>query len=468
MMKKRNVELYDFIVKTYSGTTFSEKFYNCVNNNESTVVCKHCGDMPTKFLDFKRGYSDYCSKKCQARSPSRREKIKETCLKKYGVEHFSQTKDYKQKFKDTCLAKYGVNNPGQIHSLKETRSRNKQKTFFEQLVKSVESYAIPLFDFEDYQAVRKHMPWLCLKCKTEFNSHVFNKVPQCPQCFPTAQYGGQSTIEKEIVEFIKTIFHDELIENCRDIISPKELDIYIPSRKLAIEVHGVYWHSDQRQPDKFYHQQKQMTCERKGIKLISLLDYEWRNNQAACKHIIMHNLGVSTKKIHARECKIHKIDVKLAREFSEQYHIMGFQPASLHLGMFRNGEIVAYMSLSKDRFSKTDDKEIVRFCSSATVRGGLSKFVSWIKKHYNNCRIISYVDLRWGNGDGYEKVGFKLVKRSNPGYWYFYDNRMYHRLSFTKKKLVARGFSAGKTEFEIMDEIGALRFWDCGEKLYEY
>ena len=36
------------------------------------------------------------------------------------------------------------------------------------------------------------------------------------------------------------------ITNDRSVIPPKELDIYIPSLKIAIECNGCYWHSDMK------------------------------------------------------------------------------------------------------------------------------------------------------------------------------------------------------------------------------
>ena len=41
-------------------------------------------------------------------SKENREKVNQTCLEKYGVEHYSQTDDWKDKNKQTCLQKYGV------------------------------------------------------------------------------------------------------------------------------------------------------------------------------------------------------------------------------------------------------------------------------------------------------------------------------------------------------------------------
>ena len=41
--------------------------------------------------------------------------------------------------------------------------------------------------------------------------------------------------EKEILNFISSIYAGEIIENDRELISPLELDIVIPEFKLAIE-----------------------------------------------------------------------------------------------------------------------------------------------------------------------------------------------------------------------------------------
>lgn len=68
--------------------------------------------------------------------------------------------------------------------------------------------------------------------------------------------------EKNVVSFIKTIYSNVIIENTKDVISPKELDIYLPNRRIAIEFDGLYWHrDDNRLNSKFYHLNKTLRCE---------------------------------------------------------------------------------------------------------------------------------------------------------------------------------------------------------------
>ena len=53
------------------------------------------------------------------------------------------------------------------------------------------------------------------------------------------------------------LIDDNIILNNRDIISPNELDIYVPSRNIAFEYDGLYWHSN-KFVDKDYHLSKKI------------------------------------------------------------------------------------------------------------------------------------------------------------------------------------------------------------------
>lgn len=60
--------------------------------------------------------------------------------------------------------------------------------------------------------------------------------------------------EKEILSFINSL-NIETIENDRLVVSPNELDIFIPSHNIGIEFNGLYWHSNEFL-DKNYHLNK--------------------------------------------------------------------------------------------------------------------------------------------------------------------------------------------------------------------
>lgn len=55
------------------------------------------------------------------------QKRKKTTFARYGVDHYSQTEDYKEKFQQTCLDRYGVDHPFKSKELQETRRQTLEK-----------------------------------------------------------------------------------------------------------------------------------------------------------------------------------------------------------------------------------------------------------------------------------------------------------------------------------------------------
>ena len=90
---------------------------------------------------------------------------------------------------------------------------------------------------------------------------------------PSSFYQGVSKEENNLVDFISGLGFD-IIQNDREILNGKELDILIPSQNTAIEYNGVYYHSDKFK-DKNSHLIKIKECEKKGIRLIHIWESDW-------------------------------------------------------------------------------------------------------------------------------------------------------------------------------------------------
>lgn len=128
---------------------------------------------------------------------------------------------------------------------------------------------------------------------------------------------NQSKYEDELTNYIKTIYKGEIVENSTSIITPYELDIYIPDKKLAIEFNGSYWHSTEYK-DKYYHQQKTIACAKKGIKLIHIFEYEWLNTETKEKLKNIINRELTEKTIESNNINVQYMNVnevnKLVKE----------------------------------------------------------------------------------------------------------------------------------------------------------
>lgn len=86
-------------------------------------ICLKCGEYlrSTRKQGGKISYPKYCSTKCSKNSNEVIEKIKQTCLDRYGVENPFQVNEFKQKTKQTNLDRYGVENPSFSKEIRQKR-----------------------------------------------------------------------------------------------------------------------------------------------------------------------------------------------------------------------------------------------------------------------------------------------------------------------------------------------------------
>ena len=280
-------------------------------------------------------------------------------------------------------------------------------------------------------------------------------------------YGSRSRGEEEITNFIKSL-GIKTISNYRGAIYPHELDIYIPDHNVAIEFNGLYWHSELAGKDKHYHNKKRELCDNKGIRLIQVFEDEWNIKPDIVKSILANALNYIERRLFARKCIIKEIDVNTARSFVDTYHISGYHSCSIKYGLYHDDELVSVMTFSKNNHSrKGKGWEIDRYCSKfgMQVIGGASKLFKHFIRNIEPSSVVSYADLRYGNGGVYEKLGFVFDKDTSPNYWYFRNNfRRHHR--FTLRKGVVDSDDVNKTEWENRIEQGWNRIWDCGSRKY--
>jgi rubredoxin len=346
-------------------------------------------------------------------------------------------------------------------------SKNKKHTF-KFIQHEVEKLGYKLLSSEYLNAHTK----LRIECeKNHIFQMRFNDLQQgnrCPKCFK----GGVSMSEKEVLDYIKSLGEIKITENDKTIIPPFELDIVIPEKNLAVEYCGLYWHCESNGKTKNYHKTKLEQCNKAGYRLITIFEDEWLIKQDIVKNRIRHILGMEKERIYARKCVIKNIDRKQAKEFIENYHIQGYVEANIKLGAFYEDELVAVMTFTKPSLSKgmkttANRMELSRFCSSKSVIGIASKFLSYFQGRYpHHKEIYSFADRRWSEGNVYEKIGMKRISYTEPNYFYFRkpENKRYHRFNFRKDVLREKleKFDSNKTEYQNMIENGWFRIWDCG------
>jgi hypothetical protein len=271
-------------------------------------------------------------------------------------------------------------------------------------------------------------------------------------------------MELEMQEFLNS-YSISYIRKDRTVLNGKELDIYLPDFNLAIEMNGVYWHSE-IYLDKYYHRDKSNLCKEKGIHLIHIWEDDWKQKRNIVKSIILNKLGLSETKIFARKCQIKDVSASDALNFLEENHIQGFSPSKYKFGLYHNDELVSLMTFGWRFTNSKKEFELIRFCNKRgfNVIGAASKLFSYFVKNTEISEIISYSDLSIFDGNLYQKLGFKRVSTSKPNYFWVVNGIRKHRFNFNKKRLVKLGYESTKSEAEILHELGYFRTYSCGQE----
>jgi len=423
------------IVLPIEGNTLSEKIYRFRFKIFETPLCKGC-NRKVKYKNKTIGFQKYCSNSCSARES------KEAAI-------------------NTMIKEYGVNHPSLIPFNIEKRKKYRID-FLKEIIGN--SKLIKASDIEEY----------------EIECDVCNKIHKIERkVIEQRLYLGldwrdcisksysTSNGEKELSDFIKSIYFDRLILNDRKKIG-KEIDILIPNLGLGIEYNGLFWHSEVNKKNN-YHYLKYKECKKVNIKLVQVFEDEWLYKKDIIKSRIKNILNLSNRKIYARKCVIKTVDYKTTNKFLTVNHLQGSIKSSINLGLFYNDEMVSLMTFGKPRgnMSSKDGKEkyeLYRFCSilNTNVIGAASKQFNYFKKNNPQVnQVYSFSSNEWP-GNFYEKIGMKYESVSKISYWYLKNHKRVSRHNYNKKKLVKMGYDPNKSEHEIMKELKIYRIYGSG------
>ena len=399
-----------------------------------------------------------------------KEKVKQTNLERYGTSSVLSNNKIKEKVKQTNLERYGVEYPIQNEIIKEKVKQT-----------NLERYGVEIFSQKNYSQYDIKLMNDDIFLKEEFNKHGYDILVKSDILKYTLinrlyelkiiDKKPKSLLEKKIYNILLqcNLTEDDIIINDRNIIKPLELDFVIEKYKIAIEVCGLYWHSE-KFLNNSYHKDKFTKCNEKGYRLITIFEDELINKENIVCDRLQYILKNKKIYIGARKTVIKNITDEQSKNFINEYHIQGNCGASIKLGAFYNDELVSVMTFGKTRValgSNTESYELMRFCSKYNIPGIASKLFSYYIKNYNPDEVLTYCDLRWGTGNIYKILGFKEQAITKPNYWYFKDRtRRFHRYNFNKHSLIKKGFDKNLTEFKIMENEGWHRIYDCGNKKF--
>lgn len=330
-----------------------------------------------------------------------------------------------------------------------------------------------------FPELRKSTPgkflWHCKKCNGRWlrtvNSIIGNKG--CRECLG---YGkGSSKGEKEVYDYVSSIYDGVIHRGSRSIIPPKELDIYIPEKKIAIEYNGLYWHSEEMLKQRIggsaknYHYDKWKACRDAGVQLITVWEDEWRDKPEIVKSMLAHKLGLGQNgKVYGRNVIVLDIDGDTARDFCNKHHIQGFTGGAKYFALVDKSDLSEVYAVSIWRKLK-NELYLDRYCTSTNVVGGMGKLLKagekW-GKDMGCSQIITFADHQVSDGGLYHSLGFTMDKILNPDYRYIHEGLRKHKFGFRLKRFrndPALKYVEGYTEKQLAELNDLPRLWDFGK-----
>lgn len=299
-----------------------------------------------------------------------------------------------------------------------------------------------------------HAFWKCGEGH-EWKANISNRVKgnDCARCSCV----HTSRAEQGLAAFVSTLADIEA--NTRKIITPKELDIYIPGQKIAIEFNGLYWHTESK-VGKDRHYDKWKACHDKGIQLITVWEDDWRLRRSVVENMLEAKI-VGRKPIGARKTRVDNISYHQASDFLNRWHIQGASRGSSYIGLFYAGELVAVTVLSTNKSTCY----LNRYASSVAIAGGLMKTL----RHSGHKEFITFADREVSDGSLYVKSGWKHVADLAPDYKYLYQDTRVHKFAFRKQRFEVDpelSFDASMSERQLAELNGIPRIYDSGKAKY--
>lgn len=323
----------------------------------------------------------------------------------------------------------------------------------------------------------------CVSCGCEKISSLSNlRKYQCSIC--SGHFDGTSGEEQEIFDWVKQ-FCPDAVQSDRAILKQLgkrgyELDIFIPSKKVAIEYNGRFWHSTNQimsaknltyAEAKKYHHNKSAECEKQGIRLIHVWDYEWADErkQKVLKNIILGALGMLPERYFARKTTVRHYEQGCIRwqelnQFFAENNIQGNRGGSHVFTLEDDGGriLMAYKfgRPSGGRAKQKYEYEMVRGASASGVQviGGASKLWKHAMSMLKPKSVVYYIDYNYFDGRSVEKLGGRYVG-SQPGvknYW--------RKTGEVKNREPAKH----KEVTEAIKRGDVWELWNAGVKTYEF
>ena len=384
------------------------------------------------------------------------EKIKETNLKKYGAACSLASRKVKEKIKQTNLEKYGVENVFQSEIIKD---KIKQTNFnkygvehasqcpeIKEKIKNTKlnRYGFSAFDINKMKQTNLERygveyNWQREDVKNKISSTCLKKYGVKWPCMTKQCRLSQGKNSSKINDKFALLLEEHNIEYKREF-SLETFSYDFKIGNILLEINPTYTHNSTK--GTFYKGYESQPIDK---------FYHYNKSKCAqdhglrCIHVWdwddwnkIISFFIPKQKIYARKCEIKEVSKQECDEFLNLYHLQNTcKNQTIRIGLYYNNELVQIITFGKPRYNKNYEWELLRLCSHKDyiVVGGSQRLWNHFLDNYNLTNIISYCDISKFSGKVYETLGMEFNNISSPGCNWSKNNQR-----ITQNLLNQRGF----------------------------
>ena len=323
------------------------------------------------------------------------------------------------------------------HLAPAAKVANTGKSFFQQC--SDAHAGIYTYPEQEYKGAKHKISIICQKHGV-FRQAAWNHLSGkgCRQCV------YKSKPEATIAAFVYGLGF-KVDRGRRDVTPPREIDVWVPERNIGIEYHGLYHHTTNKKGKA--HREKWELAQRAGVRLVQIFEDEWLQKQEIVENRLRAILGAGEQH-DARKCRKEIVAPTEAKAFLQKHHIQGGGINGVHYGLRgKDGVLLAVASFQRSRSGAMVHNtvegvwEVLRYASVGRVRGGFTRLFKMFLSDVQPDKVISYCDLRYGDGKLYAASGFTLEGITEPDYWWVPKGKQERvpRYATQKHKIAKKG-----------------------------
>lgn len=330
----------------------------------------------------------------------------------------------------------------------------------------------------------QRVKWVCSENPAHiWEAHVYarTKGNGCPSC---AALKRTSKGEDEVRDVLRALgFTVE--QSVHGLIPEREIDLYLPEQKVAVEFNVVYWHSEAIRPDPKYHYNKHFACKEAGIMLVQVWEDDWADKRSLVVRLLAHHLGVTSllssvfvdepsylfEEVDAQVLLPVEVDHATAAGFFESNHIKGAFPALPKARFFglQDAQERLRAVVAVHPSSAPGTLSIGRYASAGMLVGGVERLLSFVQERMGTQGWLGIADLGAGEDYWYEAHGFQVEEVRDPACFYVVGGKRVHPSYLTKehyRKDDALLYDETMDVDELAELNGIGRVWNSGKVVY--